>query len=181
MRRSGIAGSRPSSVAVAEMSRFPIYKKLLSKSFKYIGKRDICASHPGDPSVKTKFRPMLPRPDVRICAVVLDTRLSPMPGVIARRELLWPAKSIAWLYRWLATPEGRTSSLSRSSMQCCRCSASHMASSARSRESATIGSSRGAVTGNAHSYRRAGVYAEKVTQGCRGCTGTRSLPHAKRY
>lgn len=58
MRRSGRAGSRPSSVAVAvavavaEMSRFPIYKKLLSKSFKYIGKRDICVSHPGDHGVE---------------------------------------------------------------------------------------------------------------------------------
>lgn len=53
---------------------------------------------------------MLPRPDVRICAVVIDTRPSPMRGVIARRELLWLAKSIAWPYRWLATPEGRISS-----------------------------------------------------------------------
>lgn len=47
---------------------------------------------------------MLPRPDARVCEVVLDTLLSLMAGVIARRELLWLAKSIAWPYRWLATP-----------------------------------------------------------------------------
>lgn len=53
---------------------------------------------------------MLPRSDARACAVVLDTRLSSMPGVIARRELLWLAKRIASPYRWLATPEGWTPS-----------------------------------------------------------------------
>lgn len=52
---------------------------------------------------------MLPCPDVRICAVLLDTRLSLMPDVIARRELLWLARRIAWPYRWLATLEARIS------------------------------------------------------------------------
>lgn len=53
---------------------------------------------------------MLPRSDARACAVVLDTRLSSMPGVIASRELLWLAKRIASPYHWVATPEGWTTS-----------------------------------------------------------------------